>query len=187
MTRRQLHAFRGQFGDASNNDGFQCLSKSLYQVHVDGSVQPLWLNNIHALANLTWSFWSHGQTADGRFLASFAKLWQPCLVFCCNELPLASRLNKCWQNCLFAADPNSSSPSRSLWIFMQSYLSTLVVIGLRVVIDAWSPHSAIAAAQLCPAAHPLFLPDSSSSGLSRTADPMNVMPSCSPDPRDTWL
>ena len=63
MTRGQLRAFRGQHGDASNNDGFQCLSKSCHQVHVDGSVQPL------CSTTSTLSQSSHGRsgrTPDGR-------------------------------------------------------------------------------------------------------------------------
>ena len=59
MSRGQLRAFRGQLGDASNNDGFQCLSKSCIKFTLMGVCNRSAQQHQRAFAKLTWSLQSH--------------------------------------------------------------------------------------------------------------------------------
>ena len=149
----------------------------LSQVHVDGSVQPL------CSTTSTLSQSSHGcsgRTPDGRrpipciFSQSFGSL---ALVFC-NELPLASRLNKCCK--LLVRRRSQQLKPITLSPDLHAKLPEHSGSNQSSCCEKPGAHTPqLQRRSLCPAASTVssrFVQQ----WFSRTADSVNIMSSCSP-------
>ena len=149
----------------------------LSQVHIDGSVQPLYSTTS------TLSQSSHGcsgRTPDGR--RPIPRIVRKALAalpyFFCNELPLASRLNKCCK--LLVRRRSQQLKPITLTLDLHAKLPEHFGSNRSSCCEEPGAHTPqLQRRSLCPAASTVssrFVQQ----WLSRTADPMKVMSSCSP-------